>query len=71
MAIACDKRAPNHLCEFAYNLAQTFSQFYGACHILTEADPARQAAWLTLSRLCLSAMQLTLDLLGIEVPDRM
>ncbi len=33
------------------------------CHILTEPDPAQQAAWLALSALCLR----TLDLPGIEV----
>lgn len=71
VAVAYDKRAPNHLCEFAYQLAQTFSRFYETCHILAEPDGQVQASWLTLARHCLGALDLTLDLLGIEVPERM
>lgn len=64
-------RAPNHLCEFAYNLAQTFSRFYQSCHILSESDPNLRASWLALSQLCLRLMERTLNLLGIEVPEKM
>ena len=28
--------APHILCEYVFNLAQSFSSFYGACHILSE-----------------------------------
>ena len=33
-----DKRAPNMLCEYAFELAQNFSRFYGEHHILSESD---------------------------------
>lgn len=68
---AYDKRAPNSLCEFAYNLAQVFSRFYQACHILNEEDQARRASWLGLASLCLRQLEQTLYLLGIEVPNKM
>ena len=71
VATAYDRRAPNHLCEFAYNLAQGFSRFYEHCHILSEPDPGLQASWLALSALCLRSLERTLDLLGIEMPERM
>jgi arginyl-tRNA synthetase len=68
---AADLRAPNHLAEYAYELAADFSRFYESCHILREEDPATQASWLTLVTVTLRQSELLLDLLGIEVPDRM
>ncbi|MDJ0753066.1 MAG: arginine--tRNA ligase [Ardenticatenaceae bacterium] len=68
---AFETRAPNHLCDFAYNLATLFNRFYREHHILTESDKARQASWLGLSRLTADVLTLTLDLLGISVPERM
>jgi arginyl-tRNA synthetase len=63
--------APNHLCDFAYNLAQSFNRFYNQHHILNETDTARRASWLSLSRFCLAELELLLELLGIEIPERM
>jgi arginyl-tRNA synthetase len=71
MVAAEDKRAPNILCDYAFNLAQTFSRFYSTHHILSESDPALRASWLGLCGLTLAAMTKVLDLLGIEVPARM
>src|SRR5690606_26975704 len=68
---AWSRRAPNELCDYAHELAQVFSRFYGACHILSEADPDLQASRLGLSELTLRTLRLVLDLLGIELPDRM
>ncbi|HEY9346790.1 MAG TPA: DALR anticodon-binding domain-containing protein, partial [Inquilinus sp.] len=68
---AYDKRAPNELCDFAYALAREFSRFYDACHVLSEPDPARRASWLGLTALTLRQLEQVLDLLGIQIPDRM
>ena len=40
------KRAPNHICDFVFTLAQNFSRFYTEHHILSESDEsfARRAA---------------------------
>jgi arginyl-tRNA synthetase len=66
-----DLRAPNVLAEYAYEVATDFSRFYEHCHILSEEDPARQASWLGLVSLTLGVLTLLLDLLGIEIPERM
>ena len=68
---AMELRAPNHLAEFAYEVAADFSRFYEACHILTEPDPGQQASWLETVRTARRTLELLLDLLGIEVPARM
>jgi arginyl-tRNA synthetase len=71
LAGAEDKRAPNMLCEYAFELAQNFSRFYGAHHILSETDAGLRAARLGLCALVLAVLTKVLDLLGIEVPERM
>ncbi len=68
---AIAKRAPNILCAFAFELAQAFSRFYAAHHILSEPDATRRTQWLSLCRLTLRELETLLDLLGIEIPDRM
>ena len=68
---AIDHRAPNHVAEFAYGVAGRFNRFYDTCHILSETDPMKQASWLALSAWTLDALERLLDLLGIEIPDRM
>ena len=71
IARTADLRAPNHLAEFSYGLAAVWNRFYDACHILDEADTARQASWLALADVTLRTLSTSLDLLGIEIPDRM
>lgn len=68
---SADLRAPNVIAEFTYELATDFSRFYERCHILNESDTARQSSWLTLVELTLDVLAKLLDLLGIEIPDRM
>ncbi len=68
---AAELRAPNHLAEYAYEVASDFSRFYETCHILTEPDSGRRASWLRLVRTTRRTLELLLDLLGIGVPDRM
>lgn len=67
---AYDKKAPNFLAEHAYKLAQAFSKFYAACPILS-AEPAIKASRLALAQTTLRQLELALDLLGVETPERM
>ncbi len=71
LATAEERRAPNVLCDYAFTLAQNFSSFYSEHHILSEPDTDLRAARLGLCKLTLSALAKILDLLGIEIPQRM
>ncbi len=71
MLAAEQKRAPNILCDYAFTLAQNFSRFYAAHHILSESDVALRGSRLGLCARVLEVMTRTLDLLGIAVPERM
>jgi arginyl-tRNA synthetase len=68
---AYQRRAPNLLAEHAYRLAQSFSRFYAACPVLACPEPAIRASRLTLSAATLGQLERTLDLLGVEIPERM
>jgi arginyl-tRNA synthetase len=62
---------PNHLADYVYSLANEFNRFYNTCHILREENAEVQASWLALTQLFRQVMELVLDLLGIEIPERM
>lgn len=62
---------PHVVCDHAYKLAQAFSSFYGNTHILSEENAAQKQSWLTLSAMVLAQLELSLDLVGIEIPARM
>ncbi len=66
---AYDKRAPHVLAEHVYGLAQAFSKFYAACPILQ--DPEKTPSRLALVAATLRQLTVGLDLLGLDIPDRM
>ena len=61
---------PNVLAAYLYDLAQAFTAFYEACPVLKSEAPVR-AARLKLCDLVARVIAKGLDLLGIEVADRM
>ena len=61
---------PHQLAEYLFELANTFSSFYSELKVLTE-DPALRASRLALCDLVARTLQKGLDLLGIEVLERM
>lgn len=63
--------APHYIADYAYRLAQAFSSFYGNCHILSEEDKALRDSRLSLCAQTYRRLELTLGLLGIQIPERM
>jgi arginyl-tRNA synthetase len=63
--------SPHPVAAQAYRVAQAFSRFYGACPVLSEADPATRAARLALVARTRAQITLALSLLGIYVPKQM
>lgn len=63
---------PNLLCNYLYELSSQFMSFYEACPILKEGiEPELKNSRLMLSILVASTLKQGLDLLGIEVMERM
>jgi arginyl-tRNA synthetase len=71
LTAAYDKRAPHFLAEHAFALAHSFSGFYNNCPILQEAQPAIRGSRLALAAAALKQLEIVLQLLGVESPDRM
>lgn len=68
---SAELRAPNHLAEYAFELAAAWNRFYDTCHIIAEPDVNQRGSWLALADFTLRTLSTVLDMLGIEVPDRM
>jgi arginyl-tRNA synthetase len=62
---------PHILCDYLYELANAFSGFYTEHPVLKAETPALRASRLALCRLVARTLSSGLDLLGIEVLDRM
>ncbi|MEZ4406877.1 MAG: arginine--tRNA ligase [Polyangiales bacterium] len=61
---------PHLLCDQLYQVATAFSTFYNECPVL-KAEPEVRASRLTLTATVAEALKAGLDLLGIEVIERM
>lgn len=68
---AMDEKAPNYICENAYQLAVSFSRFYHENHIMDEKDEAKKSSWLALAKLVRTVITKHLDILGIETVENM
>ena len=68
---ALAEKAPNYLCENAYQLANSFSKFYHDNHIIDEPDEVKKQSWLALISLVRQILCKHLDLLGIEAVEHM
>ena len=70
-ALAYREKAPNIICENAYQLASAFSKFYHDNHILTEEDDSKRGAWLGICAAVRASLEKQLDVLGIETVELM
>jgi len=69
--VARRKRTPHVIAEHVFTLAQSFSAFYSAHPIATDADKDVRASRLALSETVLRQLECGLGILGIRVPARM
>ncbi len=68
---AISERAPNEICEHAYQIASLFSRFYHDNHVLSEPDLQKRRDWIALMALTRRVLELHLKVLGIEPVDHM
>ena len=65
-----EKEEPSILARYLVDLAQNFSSFYNNCHIITE-DKEMQDARLYITYMVKTILEKGLNLLGIQVPEKM
>ena len=57
--------------QYAYDLAKAYNRFYAEVPVLQEPDETRRAFRVALSAQTARAIKASMNLLGIEVPERM
>ena len=63
--------APHKICQYVYELANSFNRFYHDTKIISEENKEQQASWIGLIRLAKDVLNGCIGVLGIEAPERM
>ena len=71
IASAAENFSPAMVANYAYDLAKTFNSFYQDTPILRETDPALKTFRVQLCVVVARAIKNTMNILGIQVPERM
>ena len=70
-ALALENLTLSPICTATFNLAQSFSVFYNNIKILNEKDEAKRKSYLGLCALTKKAISLALNILAIDIPEKM
>jgi len=68
---AFDTRSLNEIAEYLYKLTSLYNKFYAENKVLTEREEAVKTSWLVLTKTVYNINIMLLNILGIEVPDKM
>lgn len=71
MENAFEEKAPHKVCAYIYDLANAFNHFYHETKIMAEPDEMIQAGYIKLLELTKKALEICIDVLGFEAPERM
>lgn len=61
----------NEICEYLYKITNLYNNFYGENHVLTEENEETKRSWLTLTKTIYDNNVYLLDILGINIPEKM
>ena len=71
MENAVKELAPHKICSYIYDISNAFNKFYHDTKIMGEEDSIRQAGYIKLLELTKNVLEIEIDILGFEAPDRM
>ncbi len=63
--------APHKICQYIFELSESFNHFYHETRILAEEDEARRTSYLKLIGLVQRILEACIDMLGFGAPDKM
>lgn len=66
---AAERRAPNLICDLAYEIATKANSFYHACHISTEENEEQKASWIALAQLTIYELEIIANIIGFQIPE--
>ena len=61
----------NDICEYLFKLNSSYNNFYNEFKILTEKNIEKKTSWLALSKVVYDINKMLLNVLAINIPDRM
>ena len=65
------ENAPHKICQYIYDVSNSFNGFYHDTKILSETDEDKKKGYIALISLAKDILITCIDLLGIECPERM
>lgn len=71
METAYAELAPHKICQYIFELSESFNHFYHETRILAEEDEARRTSYLKLIGLVQRILEACIDMLGFGAPDKM
>lgn len=71
METAARELAPHKICAYIYEVSNSFNKFYHDTKILTEEDELKKAGYIKLIDVTKKVLEICINLLGFEAPDRM
>lgn len=63
--------APHRICQYVYELSENFNKFYHENKIVANDNDIQRNSWIKLIELVKNVLNICIDLLGFEAPDRM
>ena len=61
----------NEICEYLYKITNLYNNFYAEHRVLTEENKEIQASWLALTKAIYDNNSYLLNILGINIPEKM
>lgn len=71
MEAAYADKAPHKICQFIYELSESFNAFYHGNRILGNEDASKKASYIQLIILVRDLLEQCIELLGFSAPERM
>lgn len=68
---AYEEKAPHKICQFIYELSESFNRFYHENKILGNEDEEKKASYIQLLVLVRNVLEQCITLLGFSAPERM
>ncbi len=68
---AFDEKNTGVICDYLFNLCNLYNKFYSEHNIVNEKDETVKESWVALSKLVYQVIEKLLDVLAIEIPERM
>jgi len=68
---AAENNRPHDIAEYSYKLAKLFTKFYHTCPVIKEEDPDLKNIKLSLVYAAKQTIKNSLELIGIEAPEKM